>query len=169
VGLLPDASADASLTHVPLYGETLCAVVARHHPLAGAVAVDAAALQDLSWIVPTPESAASRSAQLFFEAVGLQMPVRAVESVSILTNLGLLMESPMVALMPHVVAEQFVRAGLLSVLPLGAASAFGKVGYTLCADRVPSAAAQRLVLALQEVGAGLVQGEAWRSMYSRGL
>ena len=155
VGLLPGESPGPALTHVPLYDETLCAVVARHHPLALDTAIDAQQLQEMPWIVPTPESAAMRSAQLFFEAAHLVMPKRIVESVSILTNLGLLLESSMIALMPYAVAEQFVRSGVLSILPLGVVSPFGKVGYTLCSDRPPTAATQRLLSALQEVGGSL--------------
>jgi DNA-binding transcriptional LysR family regulator len=155
VGLLPDAASAEGLAHRPLYLESLCAVVSRHHPLAAQLVIDTEALQDLSWVVPTPESAAWRSALLFFESAGLALPKRVVESVAILTNLGLLLESAMIALMPRLVAEQFVRAGLLSILPLGVASPFGKIGYTLSTERTPSAAAQRLVLALEEVGASL--------------
>lgn len=155
VGLLPNANADGSsgkLTHTPLYDETLCAVVARQHALAGDAAIDPHQLEDLGWIVPTPESAAWHSAQSFFESAGLKVPKRLVESVSILTNLELLLESSMVALMPRAVAEQFVRSGLLSVLPLRLVSSFGKVGYTLYADRTPTAATQRLLHTLHEVG-----------------
>ena len=158
VGLLPTENLGPTLSHVALYDETLCAVVALHHPLAAETVIDPKTLQSLAWIVPTPESAARRSAQQYFEAAGLEMPKRIVESVSILTNLGLLLESSMVALMPHAVAEQFVRAGLLSILPLGVVSAFGRVGYTVCADRAPTAATQRLLQALAEVGASVHAG-----------
>lgn len=152
VGLLPTESAENGLVHEVLYSETLCAVVSRKHPLALDMAIDTGRLQDMEWIVPTPESAARQSAQLFFKAAQLNMPKRIVESVSILTNLGLLLESSMVALMPYSVAEQFVRSGLLSILPIGVVSPFGKVGYTVYADRPPTAATQRLLSALQEAG-----------------
>jgi DNA-binding transcriptional LysR family regulator len=158
VGLLPTTptiqlgeATQGTLTHVALYEETLCAVVSRAHPLATVATVDVVALQDMDWIVPTRESAAMRSAQAFFDAAKLDTPRRIVESVSVLTNLGLLMESQMVALMPRTVAEHFVRSGLLSILPLDVQSSFGQVGYTLCADRPPSAATQRLISALREV------------------
>lgn len=158
VGLLPQLpgeSAAQGLIHEPLYSETLCAVVARQHPLALNTEIDVQQLQDMEWIVPTPESAARRSAQQFFEAAHLRMPLRIVESVSVLTNLGLLLESRMVALMPLTVAEQFVRSGLLSILPLGVVSSFGTIGYTLWTGRPPTAATQRLLSALQEIGSTL--------------
>jgi DNA-binding transcriptional LysR family regulator len=156
VGLLPDTGPHDGLSQVPLYAETLCAVVARRHPLAAQLVIDPPALEAFSWVVPTPESAAWRPALLFFDAIGLALPKRIVESVAILTNLGLLLETPMIALMPRLVAEQFVRAGLLSILPLGVASPFGMVGYTVNTGHTPSAAAQRLMLALEEAGASLV-------------
>lgn len=155
VGLLPEESPNPRFNHVPLYEETLCAVVARHHPLAFDMTINVSELQDMAWIIPTPESAARRSAQLFFETTKMTMPKRVVESVSILTNLRLLLDSTMVALMPYVVAKQFVRSDMLNILPLGKGSPFGKVGYTVCTDRSPSAATQRLLLALQEVSSAV--------------
>ena len=154
VGLLPEDLHGPGLTHVPLYDETLCAVVGRQHPLAGEPVVDPAHLVDYPWIVPTPESDAWRPAQHFFDVLGVGMPARVIESVSILTNIGLLLESPTIALMPHSVADQFVRAGNLGLLTLGVLSTFGRVGYTVSNDRPPTAATQRLLAALREVADG---------------
>lgn len=151
IGFLPEDTGNPVFTHVPLYDETLCAVVSRQHPLALAPAIDLRQLQDETWIVPTHESVARRSAQAFFEKANMSMPGKVIESVSLLTNLGLLMESTMVALMPYAVAEQFVRAGQLNILRHGVDSPVGKVGYTLLADRTPTAATARLLAALEEV------------------
>lgn len=154
VGLLPAiGGGDQSFEHVPLYDETLCAVVGRHHRLVTAFSIDPLELGEMGWILPTPESEAMRSAIQFFELAGIPMPRRVVESVSLLTNLGLLLQSDMIALMPFGAAEQFVRQGMLDVLPLDINSVFGKVGYTLCADRAPTPATQRLLAALTEVSA----------------
>ncbi|MGH8819960.1 MAG: LysR family transcriptional regulator, partial [Rhodoferax sp.] len=71
-------------------------------------------------------------------------------SVSVLTNIGLLTRRPMVALMPLSAVEPFVKAGLVTILPLGSLGVFGTVGYTVRADRPPGAALQRLVAALQD-------------------
>lgn len=151
IGFLPDDTGNPTFTHVPLYDETLCAVVSRQHPLALGSTIDLRQLQDETWIVPTHESVARRSAHAFFENAGMSMPRKVIESVSLLTNLGLLMESSMVALMPYAVAEQFVRAGQLNILRHGVDSPVGKVGYTLLADRTPTAATTRLLTALEEV------------------
>lgn len=151
VGLLPEVEVSPALEHVPLYDEVLSVVVGRQHSLATQSPLDLAQLANMDWILPTPESDAMRPVEHFFEALGMKKPRRLVESVSIMTNLGLLVESEMIALMPFTVARQFVRLGLLSILPVGNNRSFGQIGYTMAAARVPSPATQRLLLALQEV------------------
>ncbi|NMG34213.1 LysR family transcriptional regulator [Azoarcus sp. TTM-91] len=159
VGLLPASSSDPAFQHVPLYQERLCAVVGRRHPLATESTVEPRQLAELDWILPTPESQAMRSAEQFFERLGMGMPRRVVESVSITTNIGLLLESDMVALMPFTAAEQFVHQGTLSVLPLRIQTSFGAVGYTLALGRTPTPAVERLLMALREVSEDFPAGE----------
>jgi len=154
VGLIPAHESASPYEHVTLYDETLCAVVGREHPLAAANAVDVARLESMDWIVPTSESEAMHAVVHFFEALGIHKPRHTIESVSIMTNLGLLVDSNMIALMPLNVARKFVRLGLLSVLPLGRDIAFGHVGYTLARGRAVTPATQRLVLALREAAQG---------------
>jgi DNA-binding transcriptional LysR family regulator len=154
VGLIPVHEASSTLEHVSLYEETLCAVVGRQHPLAAGGAVKPAQLANMDWVLPTPESEAMHAVLHFFEQIGMRKPERTVESVSIMTNLGLLVDSNMVALMPFNVARKFVHLGLLSVLPLGKDIPFGHVGYTLAKGRALTPATQRLVMALSDVAAG---------------
>ena len=66
----------------------------------------------------------------------------------------LLINSHMVGLMPQSAADRFARAGLLALLPLSGQGAFGAVGYTVRADRQPSAAAQRFLQALRDASQG---------------
>jgi DNA-binding transcriptional LysR family regulator len=160
VGLLP-AAADARgvpalaapLAHLPLYDETLCIVVGSGHPLARRRRLRLAELHGHDWIVPTPDSPARQSVRRLFQREGLGEPKRLVESVSILTNLGLLMQGSTVAMMPQSAAAPFVDAGLLRVLPLGAMPAFGQVGCSVRTDRAGTPAAQHLQAALREAAA----------------
>ena len=140
----------ARLTHVKLYDEALCAVVGRHHPMLRRRSLSLRDLQALKWIIPTPDSVAYGTACAMFDAEGLALPSRAVYSVSILTNIGLLTRRPMVALMPRSAIEPFVEAGAVSLLSLGALGCFGTVGYTVRADRDHGGALQRFLTALQE-------------------
>jgi DNA-binding transcriptional LysR family regulator len=73
-----------------------------------------------------------------------------VESLSLLTNLGLLMETPRIALMPSVAANQFARAGLLRVLDLPETCAFGTVGFSVRSNKEQSAAGRAFIACLRE-------------------
>jgi DNA-binding transcriptional LysR family regulator len=151
VGLMPLHETSPDYEHTALYAETLCAVVGRQHPLATASSITPAQLERMDWILPTSESEAMNAVVHFFEALGIPKPTHNVESVSILTNLGLLVDSPMIALMPFNVARKFVHLGLLSVLPLGQEISFGQVGYTMARGRSVTPATQRMIMALREV------------------
>lgn len=154
VGLIPTQDPPPALRHVTLHTETLCAVVGRRHPLATTGAVNLSQLATMDWILPTSQSEARHAAMHFFDALGIPKPTRIIESVSIMTNLGLLIDSRMIALMPFNVAKKFVHLGLLSVLPLGRQLPFGTVGYTLAKGRNVTPATQRLIMALHDADAG---------------
>ena len=161
VGALPGAAAVAGaeaerLASQRLYDEALRVVVGAQHPLARRRKLALAELMALDWIVPTPDSMAWPSVRAFFGAAGL--PARRIESVSILTNLALLAGGSMVALMPQAAAERFAQLGQLAVLPIRGLGAFGAVGYTVRADRAPSAATERFLAALRAVGERLGRG-----------
>jgi DNA-binding transcriptional LysR family regulator len=156
VGVLPEggdaipAAQGPQLDHTPLYREALRIVVGRDHALARRRKLTLAELHGLDWIIPTPESAAYLSVRAFFAQAGLALPARIVESVSLLTNLGLLADSQMVALMPQSAAERFARADWVAILPVQGLGSFGAVGYTLYADREPTAATRQFLVALRE-------------------
>lgn len=154
VGLIPTQDPSPALRHVTLHTETLCAVVGRRHPLATTGAVNLSQLATMDWILPTSQSEARHAAMHFFDALGIPKPTRIIESVSIMTNLGLLIDSRMIALMPFNVAKKFVHLGLLSVLPLGRQLPFGTVGYTLAKGRNVTPATQRLIMALHDADVG---------------
>lgn len=140
----------ARLTHVTLYDEALCAVVARQHPVRRRRKIALEDLHALHWILPTPDSVAYGTARAMFEQVGLPLPRRVVHSVSILTNIALLRRSAMVALMPLSAVTAFQQAGLVAVLPMGSLGVFGTVGYTVRSDRPQGAVLNRLTTALRD-------------------
>lgn len=151
VGLMPSQDTSPDYVHVALLNETLCAVVGRRHPLATSSALDLSELASAEWVLPPSDSEASHAAHHFFDMLGCERPSRTVESVSIMTNLGLLVDSHMIGLMPFSVARKFVHLGLLSVLPLNQDIPFGQVGYTLSRSRPASPATQRMIMALHEL------------------
>lgn len=159
VGFLPAPAGSAlrgnervRLDHVKLYDEALCVVMDSRQPLARRRRLGLRDLHALEWILPTPDSVAYGAACALFEKERLELPLRVVYSVSILTNIGLMTRGPVVGLMPRSAVEPFGKAGLVLILPLGSLGTFGTVGYTVRADRTPGATLQRFLAVLREVG-----------------
>ena len=82
----------------------------------------------------------------------MRLPTRHVESLSLLTNIGILMHSDALALMPYDAAAQFLAMGVLT-RPTDAFGAFGDVGYSIRADR-PADAGLPAAGRLPEAGRG---------------
>ena len=107
-----------ALSHHALFEEALCVVVGKGYRMGADRVTHLAQLTGASWILPTPDSPARLAAEHLFRAAGLPLPTDIVESLSILTNIGLLLRAPYVALMPRTAARQFSDAGLLRILDL---------------------------------------------------
>ena len=160
LGILPkDASVflrekqeRSQLKHVTLYEEGLHVVVGSHHPLAHQEHLTLSELQAMDWIIPTKESANYSVVQKFFWEEGLSMPDRVVETVSILTNLELLAQSDMLAIMPKSAAQSFEKSGFIKILPFNKKlNELNRIGYTIRADREHSIAVQNFIQALHDV------------------
>ena len=147
---LPVANAFA-LTHEVLFNESLCVVGGKRHWAHAPERVPLAQLREGAWVLPVPESPSRLAAERLFRDAGLALPEDVVESLSMLTNIGLMLESPRVVLMPRAAAKPFVESGLLRVLADTVPGSFGDVGYSLRTDRPPSPACERFVACLREV------------------
>ncbi len=157
VGRLPGADmasiSGVAVDHHKLYRESLCLVVGAQHPLATAPDISLADLIDHIWILPAPTSPLRASVERTFFDAGLRLPTRHVESLSLLTNIGILMHSNALALIPYDAAAQFLSMGLLARLPTEVFGDFGDVGYSIRADRPMTPACQRLVEYLRTITA----------------
>lgn len=154
VGRLPERELPIAtafpLAHEVLFEESLCAVVGKGYGDAPDRVGHLSELADSAWILPTSDSPARLAAEQLFRTAGLPLPGDVVESLSLLTNLGLLMETPRIALMPSVAANQFARAGLLRVLDLPETCAFGTVGFSVRSNKEQSAAGRAFIACLRE-------------------
>jgi DNA-binding transcriptional LysR family regulator len=146
---LPVANAFA-LTHEVLFNESLCVVGGTRHWEGAGERVPLAQLREGAWILPVPESPSRLAAERLFHDAGLSLPEDVVESLSVLTNIGLMLETARVALMPRAAATPFVESGLLRVLADTMPGSFGDVGYSLRSDKQPSPACERFVACLRE-------------------
>ena len=159
LGILPDIRHQSPslnydetlLQHVALYEEDLCVVHGTHNTAMADEQIDLQQLQQMEWIVPTMESANYSAVQQFFANQGLDMPERLVESVSILTNLELLAQSEMLAIMPTSIARNFEKYGIIKILPVHQIGNPNRIGYTIRKDRANSLAVQNFILALKDI------------------
>lgn len=148
--LIPEHLVTSSLKHVALYEDGLNVVISSTHPLASQAPASLAQLHGLEWIIPTRDSANYRVAQDFFKQHGYAVPERVIQSVSILTNLELVMQWNMVAIMPRSASRRFEELGLVKTLAFDSLTTATTVGYTLRADREQSAIIQNFIRALRD-------------------
>ncbi|AFT87877.1 LysR family transcriptional regulator [Paraburkholderia phenoliruptrix] len=155
VGRLPERELPIAnafpLTHEVLFEESLCVVAGKGFKDGPVRVGHLSELAALPWILPTPDSPSRLAAEQLFRTAGLPLPVDIVESLSLLTNIGLLLETPRVALMPRVAARQFEAAGVLRILDLPETGAFGAVGFSVRSNKEQSAACLSFIDCLREV------------------
>ncbi len=116
------------------------------------------ALKDLvehSWIMPSDGTVLRREIENAFHEAGLQVPVNTVESVSILTNRTLLMETDMIGSMPYQVVKTYEEVGLLKRLPVHLKANLGPVGYSVRGDRELTPAVQYFLQVLTDTAKGM--------------
>lgn len=148
LGILPQTP-HPELKQNILYPETLSIVVGRQNPLAAAIN-DQRWIHDesVTWVIPPLNTEVGQRVREFFNFLDRELPKQKIESLSILTNLTILLESPSILIAPTSVVDRFVGLGLMVQLyqekfPLG------NIGYSLPKDRTITPACQRLIELLQ--------------------
>ena len=152
LGRLPDFREREGLQQEVLYDEPVAVVVREGHPLASLRRVTLRDLADQAWVMPSPQTSLRRQLAVAFRKEGLEPPADVIESVSILTNHSLLLESDMVAAMPYQVAS--VQRGLV-ILPVPLEAASSHIGATTRANVGLSAAAAYFMEVVREVATAI--------------
>ncbi|WP_411753742.1 LysR substrate-binding domain-containing protein [Serratia sp. (in: enterobacteria)] len=153
VGRLPELdtplTARMALSHRALYRNSLGVVAGSHHPLVNMVDLNLQHFAEWPWILPPIDSPARRVADQFFKESGLPIPENIVESLSLLTNVNLLVDSSFLGLMPTAAARRFIAAGLLIQLPLGDVGPPAEVGFSVREDKPLTPACRQLIECLK--------------------
>ncbi len=140
------------LSHDVLYQERLCLVVGHKHPLSQSMAVQPHDLSEYPWIIPPPESPMRSIVNEYFYEHEMRLPSNLVESLSLMTNISLLLSGDWVWVMPRAAAQPFVDTGLLAMLPVGAVGEWVDVGVTIRDDQTFTPATTRFIACLKHVG-----------------
>lgn len=154
IGRLPEEPINGVDSYA-LYDEGLVLVVRSGHPLVERADFALEALVTYPWILPITESPVRAQVEGFFLARGLPIPANRVESLSLLTNLGVLLRSDTVAMLPRAAATPLMESGFLRSLPMEEKLRFGTVGYSLRAGRSPTPAGAVFAKILKEISAGI--------------
>jgi len=150
LGRLPEYREREGLQQEVLYLDTVSIMVREGHPLTQRSGLKLADLIDQAWVMPPPQTSLRRQVDHAFRHEGLEPPNDVIESVSILTNHALLMNTDMLATMPHQVG--IGQAGL-TALPVILEGANSRIGATTHAHSELSAAASYFMAIVHEIAA----------------
>ncbi len=153
VGRLPDLDSPLlsafPLRHEALYEEEFSVVASTRHPLASKSQVEVADLADADWIFPLTESPARMAVEKVFRDAGVPLPQPRIESLSLLANIGLMLQSHLLAFMPRAAAVQLAQAGSLKILSMPAMRNAGRVGFSVRVDKDLTPSCQRFIACLK--------------------
>ncbi|MNN17801.1 HTH-type transcriptional regulator GbpR [compost metagenome] len=142
VGNLPQRALGAEFETELLYRDPIV-VVARHdHPLAKTDSLRWEMLNDYPMVLPAQ---AATTHHMIADALlqrNVALSRRSVESISTLTNVGVLQETDSTGFLSQAVARHFEKLGLLSVLPLDLGNVEIEIGLIWMTDRGLSKAQQ---------------------------
>lgn len=120
----------SNFQHVTLYKEQLSLVVNPQHELLALGLLELPSLIDYPWILPLRTTLMRSLITGYFNDYGLAEPENLIESVSILTNVNILLNSNAICCVSSLVAKQLEQYGLVKILPLGDIGEPIDVGYS---------------------------------------
>ncbi|WBY00233.1 LysR substrate-binding domain-containing protein [Ramlibacter tataouinensis] len=144
VGLLPERRLPVEFDSELLYEDPVVVVVRRGHPLAAARRLEWPMLSGYPMVLPPPSASTRGPIDAFMAESGVDVPRRHVESISTLTNIGVLQFTDSVGFLARDLARHFAAQGALEVLPLEVPNILIRVGLVWMVDRRMSNA-QRMV------------------------
>lgn len=151
VGRFPEGHPRADLLQETLLLDVACIVVRIGHPLETRGPVRLRDLLAWDWILPRQETTLRRQLDEAFRCEGIDPPAHSVESVSLLTNLGLLTEADYLSVWPWQVANAEAEAGRVSILPIALPTTAGPIGVTTRRGARLSPASEQLLEMLRSV------------------
>ncbi|MFT9163446.1 MAG: LysR family transcriptional regulator [Komagataeibacter saccharivorans] len=148
-GRIPDTREHDHLADEILLHDVACIVTRPEHPLTRRGALHLADLAMADWILPPPGTVLRQQVDQAFHDEGVPPPRGAVESVSLLTNRGLLAADDYVAVMPWQSAQIETQAGRMVLLPILLRATISPIGITTGLNSSRTAAARYMIAALR--------------------
>ena len=152
VGRLSEFRHRIGVHQEPIYCEEVVILARPAHGLARRGDLGLADLREVDWILPPPETTLRRQLEKAFFDAGLDPPNCAVQSVSLLTNRQLLLDSDLIGVWPRGVAADDLAQGRLVALPVRLDDILWPVGVSTRKQVRLSPAAEALLSMLRAVG-----------------
>ena len=162
IGATRNLAVDSSLRTEDLFEDELAVICGAHHPLAFAPRVTIGELLGYGWVLPVPSTPARQLFDRFLHRRGVARPQQVVETGSLSTVRGLLLESNRLALLSADQVRLDVSAGLLRTLPIRLEGTSRPIGLTTRLQGNPSPAASVLLAALRDAAVDFHQG-SWNT------
>lgn len=153
IGATRDIEPGSNLKTEVLFEDELAVIAGRDHPLAGAAQVTLTQLLEYGWILPVRQTPARKLFDRYLAEQGSALPARIIETSSLSTIRGLLLDSDRLALLSRHQVHYDEAAGLLATLPLRLAGTMRPIGITVRANTTPSPAASLFMEALRAMAA----------------
>lgn len=150
VGVLPDRRLPVEFDSEQLYEDPMAVVVRRGHPLTTVARLEWPMLSGYPMVMPPPSASTRARLDAFMEDHDVLVPRRHVESVSTLTNVGVLQLTDSVGFLSRDLARHFAAQGALQVLPLELPDLTIRVGLVWMVDRRMGTAQQAVRTLLRE-------------------
>lgn len=155
VGTVPPGRLNEGLASETLYREDPIVVVAgSHHPLVRRRKLRWQDLTAYPWIIPPPGASMREPLERALAERGLAVPANRVESVALIANKTILLETQAVGFFSRRIAEHYDDLGLVAILPLEMPRLVGPIGAMWMKDRPRLPATARMLDALRKVAGG---------------
>jgi len=148
-GRLPAYRYREGLTVEAFYQEEVALVTRPGHPVLTQEPVSLETLSGWPWILPLPDTTLRQLIDNAFLDLGLPQPQVACQSVSVVANRRMVMDTDWICAFPRQVIEPDLAAGLLARIPLAPSLSFGPVGVCHRQDVPLSRAAEGLLAILR--------------------
>ena len=150
VGRTSNDIAGEGLKFEALYEEPMCIVAKKNHRLTKRKYIKFSTLAKEEWVLPTPDSIYRKRLDEAFRNSGVNPPQSIVESMSALTNMLLIQESDMLAVMPGKLAKHYASLRELEILPVKPPTLSGPVGIISVLGRPLTPTTTDFIQALRE-------------------
>jgi LysR family transcriptional regulator of gallate degradation len=155
----PEKNSDDLITET-LFEDRLSVIVRQGHPLQSKKNLSLADLDSYSWVLPARNTPTRDIFDQVIQNHSLPPPQHAVETSSLSTVRGLLLESDRLALLSEHQIYYDKKYGLLSALPIELKNTYRPIGVTLRAQTQLSPAAQLFLNSLRQVAKQLAIEES---------